>query len=167
MTTHYAAVQIDTRTVYGVGTTEGGARRAARRWAEGDPSSLVVVPCTAAASRHIREHGGAPSASLTVSPTGVCLRGEEDHPRGPRRAGAVLLALTVEEKARARSAADRAHTPLAIWIRSLVLRECDRIDSLDALRCEECGHLTGGGYRGHKRDCSKALVPKPPSPAAA
>jgi hypothetical protein len=102
-----------------------------------------------------------------TGPDDLAIRARPRPRSGPRYAGQVLLALTVEEKARARSAADRAHTPLAIWIRSLVLRECDRIDSLDALRCEECGHLTGGGYRGHKRDCSKALVPKPPAPSAA
>jgi hypothetical protein len=121
MTTTYAAVQLDTRTVYGTGRTEAGARRAARRWTE-DAGDLVVVPCTAAAARHVREHGGAPSAALSVGPAGVELREEEEHPRGPRRAGAVLLALTVEEREECRRAAAADSRPLAQWLRLVALR---------------------------------------------
>jgi hypothetical protein len=43
-------------------------------------------------------------------------------PRGPRRAGAVLLALTVEERETLREAAKRDAMPLGVWARSLLLR---------------------------------------------
>jgi hypothetical protein len=43
-------------------------------------------------------------------------------PRGPRRAGAVLLALTPEEKETLREAAQRDDRPLAAWIRHVALR---------------------------------------------
>jgi hypothetical protein len=43
-------------------------------------------------------------------------------PRGPRRAGAVLLALTVEEREELRRAAERDAIPLAVWARSTLLK---------------------------------------------
>lgn len=46
--------------------------------------------------------------------------------QGNRRAGAILLALTVEEREELRSAADREALPLAAWLRSLALREARR-----------------------------------------
>jgi hypothetical protein len=42
-------------------------------------------------------------------------------PRGPRRAGAVLLALTVEEREELRRAAVNNGRPLAQWIRWVAL----------------------------------------------
>jgi hypothetical protein len=41
--------------------------------------------------------------------------------RGPRRAGAVLLALTPEEREELRAAAEREAMPLAVWARSRLL----------------------------------------------
>jgi hypothetical protein len=42
-------------------------------------------------------------------------------PRSPRRAGALLLALTVEERAELRAAAERDDRTLAAWIRHVAL----------------------------------------------
>jgi hypothetical protein len=86
-TTHYAAIQIDTRTVYGVGETADRARDEAVEEAAcwpwpaifGElPSGFALVPCTAAAAAYIESYGGAPSPQLTVSARGVCLRSEEE-----------------------------------------------------------------------------------------
>ena len=41
--------------------------------------------------------------------------------RSPRRAGAILLALTAEERAELRAAAERDDRPLAAWIRRIAL----------------------------------------------
>lgn len=79
--THYAAIQIDTGTVYGVGTSTDAALADARQWidaASEDTSDLVAVPCTSAAASYVIEHGGQSSARLTVSRSGVCLRSEEE-----------------------------------------------------------------------------------------
>jgi hypothetical protein len=85
-TTHYAAIQIDTRTVYGVGTNHKTAADDARRYLGPGPAAAAfeltqgwaTVPCTAAAAAYVREHGGQPSPLLTVSRSGVCLRSEEE-----------------------------------------------------------------------------------------
>jgi hypothetical protein len=42
-------------------------------------------------------------------------------PRGPRRAGAVLLALTPEEREEIRAAAERDERPMTAWIRRVAL----------------------------------------------
>lgn len=42
--------------------------------------------------------------------------------RGPRRAGAVLVALTPEEREELRAAAARDDRPLAAWIRHVALK---------------------------------------------
>jgi hypothetical protein len=93
-TTHYAAIQIDTRTVYGIGETADRARDEAAEegatcsCADDDPdcthaygelpSGFALVPCTQAAAAYVESHGGAPSPQLTVSARGVCLRSEEE-----------------------------------------------------------------------------------------
>jgi hypothetical protein len=41
--------------------------------------------------------------------------------RGPRRAGAILLALTPEEREELRAAAQRDDRPLAAWARRILL----------------------------------------------
>ena len=45
--------------------------------------------------------------------------------RGPRRAGAVLLALTPEEREELRAAAIRDSRPLSAWIRLVALRAAE------------------------------------------
>jgi hypothetical protein len=42
--------------------------------------------------------------------------------RSPRRAGAILLALTPEERAELRAAAERDSRTLAAWVRLVALR---------------------------------------------
>jgi hypothetical protein len=42
--------------------------------------------------------------------------------RGPRRAGAVLLSLTPEEREELRAAAEREDRPLAAWVRHVALK---------------------------------------------
>jgi len=93
MATHYAAIQIDTRTVYGIGETPDRARDDAVEsgvtctCADDDdtcshpygtlPDGFAVVPCTAAAAAFVDQHGGAPDRALSVSRSGICLRSEE------------------------------------------------------------------------------------------
>lgn len=49
--------------------------------------------------------------------------------RSPRRSGAVLVLLTPDERARARSVAEAQGMALGTWIRVLVLREAARPNS--------------------------------------
>ena len=82
MTTHYAAVQPSTHSVFGIGATVEEALRDAHvncaRRDEVDPEALAVVPCTDAARQYVEENGGAPSRDLSVSIfSGVSLRSEE------------------------------------------------------------------------------------------
>jgi hypothetical protein len=83
-------------------------------------------------------------------------------PRSPRRAGAVLVLLTPEERERVKAAATQAGLAVGPYLRSLALADVERRMDIDRFRCPECGHLTGTSYRGHKHGCSRALVP--PSP---
>ncbi len=93
-TTHYAVIQIDTRTVYGTGRDLLTAIADAEQYCTCDDEScehpgpryrplphvngqLSCVPCTPAAAAYVRDHGGQPSPSLSVSRDGVCLRSEE------------------------------------------------------------------------------------------
>jgi hypothetical protein len=87
--THYAAIQADTGTVYGIGATEAEALADARRDMKGPGrvsgeeidamiDSLTVLPCTSAAVEFVRERGGAPTALLSKSRAGVMLRDEEE-----------------------------------------------------------------------------------------
>lgn len=82
MTTHYAAVQLDTGTVYGIGTTPEEAVSDAAGWIDQGETTedLLVVSCTPAAAAYVREHGGQSSARLSVDSDrggGVRLAGEE------------------------------------------------------------------------------------------
>jgi len=83
-TTHYAAVQLETATVYGIGTTPAEAEADAAREFEraGVPADerqgLATVPCSAAAAEMIGSIGGAPSRLLSVSRSGVTLADEEE-----------------------------------------------------------------------------------------
>ena len=53
-------------------------------------------------------------------------RTKKSGPRSPRRAGAVLVALTVEEREQMRAKAAAEGRPLAQWIRWVCLREAQR-----------------------------------------
>ena len=70
-----AAVQLESETVYGVGSDDTAAREDAREWAD-DVASLDVVPCTAAAAAYVAEYGGDRSPLLVVGRDGVSLASE-------------------------------------------------------------------------------------------
>ena len=63
--------------VYGVGETEFAARVDAAQ-TPAQRASFRVVSCTPAAAAYVRDNGGAPTDTLTVTARGVCLRQEED-----------------------------------------------------------------------------------------
>lgn len=75
MTTH-AAVQVETRTIYGIGATAAEARRDAARYTA-HPDRLHVTEITARAAAYVREHGGQPSPAISFDRNGICLREEE------------------------------------------------------------------------------------------
>lgn len=83
-TTHYAAIDHSdpTGAVYGIGTSPNEAQVQADEGAgqyQSEPGHYAIVPCSPAAARYVKEHGGAPSEHLSVSlRAGVCLRSEEE-----------------------------------------------------------------------------------------
>jgi hypothetical protein len=66
--------------------------------------------------------------------------------RGPRRAGAVLLALTVEERETLRAAAAREGLGLGPWLRMLGLREAGRDRGVTPGRFPAVGGGRGSRY---------------------
>jgi hypothetical protein len=73
--TMQAAVQVETRTIYGVGATASAARADAARYTE-HPDRLHVTSITDAAAEYVREHGGQPSAAISFDRNGICLTSE-------------------------------------------------------------------------------------------
>lgn len=71
-----AAVQIETRTIYGIGATASAARKDAARWTD-HPDRLHVTTITEAAALWVEENGGQPSDALSFDRNGICLRSEE------------------------------------------------------------------------------------------
>ena len=73
--TNYAAVQVETRTVYGIGRTADQARDDASEWFD-HPDHLHVTTITPAAAVHVIKHGGAPCAELSFDRNGICMADE-------------------------------------------------------------------------------------------
>lgn len=73
----HAAVQVETKTIYGIGITANAARSDARRFTE-HPDRLHVTTITDAAAAYVLQHGGAPSDAISFDRNGIMLRSEEE-----------------------------------------------------------------------------------------
>ena len=133
----YAAIQLSTRAVCGVGTTEAEARTVASAWTEEDGSALIVVPCTGAAAAAVALHGGAPG-SVSVSCTRVCTHAEEAEEDGPSRTSIRALCTEAGEAGDAKmiatctAALEGDQTALATVIRTLTEAEAVYVAEAEA-----------------------------------
>ena len=81
----FAAVEPGTAltgAVYGVGETPDAARQDAveegGQYEDKEGAHFAIVHCTPGAAQHVLAQGGDPSADLTVTARGICLRSEEE-----------------------------------------------------------------------------------------
>lgn len=81
MKTNYAAVQIETRSVFGVGNSPDEARADAHsngsNGGETSADRLHVTTITEAARAYVEENGGGPCQAISFDRNGICLRDEE------------------------------------------------------------------------------------------
>jgi hypothetical protein len=83
MTHYYAAVDLSTRAIHGVGRTEADTRQnavASHQCTPEEAAELTILPMTKGAFYRVIGYGGSPCRELEIDPVGklVSLASEED-----------------------------------------------------------------------------------------